>query len=218
MSPCRFRCWAPVAGALLGFALAAPARADNQYEYVGKVFTAYSEAMGVPDDERYAANDTWISVLIHSQGALVAGSGLSRFMSFVITGSNGSGAYAPEDLVFPSPYPLFPECAGKPGMYCDPLYDVTFRIGAVDAAGRPVDWDIGIRMSYVSPTGREYRRWFSTATHLDAMSGGYEGFTTFEGSLVDRPGVWTASVVPEPAAAAMWLAGLVLLGIAARLQ
>jgi hypothetical protein len=192
--------------------LPSAAQAEYKYVYTSQPIPVTWTAL-FDDTLPPSVIDTTLTAVIFSPTLLVAGSGLTSGLSFTLKQS------APfsfeETLVYPYPYePVSSSCG--PGTPCHPFDDGVFSIGAVDAAGLPTQWNVGINFAFQAPTGRSYSRNFLTSTNLDSISGGYEGFSQIEGSLANSPGSWTVSAVPEPESYAMLFAGLGLIGFAVR--
>lgn len=191
------------------------AAASYKYEYTGRIFPVTSISpleVNPTNPTGTLVNDGSVSAVIYSPTLLSAGNGIPQGVDFSITGNDGFGATTLQYswLEFYNPAPFDPNCG--PGTPCHPDNIGTFNIGAVDAAGIPLQWNLGIDYSYRAPTGRLFSRVFMTGTDLDGVSGGYEGFQYFSGTLANAPGTWTVSVVPEPATYAMLLAALGLFG------
>jgi len=191
------------------------AQAVYKYEYTGNSFPVTSTSwLAVtpfnPNGE--VTIDSIVTATIYSPTWLTAGSVLTSGMSFAITGSNSFNTEILEHFFTPpNPVPINPSCG--PGTPCNPYNVGTFSIGAVDALGRPTEWNLGIDFSYRAPTGRLYSRSFATSSSQDSVAGGYEGFVSFTGALTNHPGSWTVSSVPEAETYLLLLAGLALLGL-----
>jgi hypothetical protein len=118
---------------LLLFALGASnTHAVYQYEYTGTTFDV-TYAIGDVGSEVWP---THVSAEVFSPTLLTAGSDLTTpGLSFALSLNTAlfGGGFAS-----PLPYPAPPR---EPGTF---IYDVTFNIGAVNAAGLPTAWNISI--------------------------------------------------------------------------
>jgi len=207
-------------GILLLLSISTPARAIYVYQYTGNVFQA-TEAISICQVDPDACPpppivlppvvfDVFLTAHVYTPTPLVAGTPISTSgLRFSLTVSGDLF----DVLQFPYPYPVDPSSPGSPA---NPNNVGAFYIGAVDLTGLPTEWDLSIDFSYTAPTGRFFFRDFSTSTDLDAVQGGYEGFSDFSGSITGQPGIWTVSEVPEPSTCTMLLACLALLVVMAR--
>ena len=202
------------------FSISAPAHAVYIYQYTSNVFQV-AEAISICDIDPAACPpppivvpppvyDVLLTANVYSPALLTAGTPISTSgLRFSLAISGGLS----DVLYFPYPYPVDPSA---PGSAANPNNVGVFHIGAVDLTGLPTEWDISIDFSFSAPTGRFFFRHFSTSTDLDAVAGGYEGFSDFAGSIADQPGVWSVREVPAPSTYALLLAGLGLLAFMLR--
>ena len=182
----------------------APTQATYRYEYTGNTFEL--EEFNLLESPFPFFSVGRLTAVVFSPTRLTNGSGLTAGLTFSLAGWSGRAVY---------PYPSVP--TQTPGSELNPTNVGTFSIGAVDDSGLPTDWNISINTSFTTFTGRETSIFAVTSTNLDSVSNGFF-IGTMNGSLANSPGVWTVSAVPEPQTYAMVLAGLCLMGYAARRQ
>lgn len=189
----------------------APAMADVVYLYTGNFFPVTDQSQ-VIDGTGHVQTVTTVTssqiraeidtpVALQSGSTFGAGTTLSLSRYDLVDGAPS----LVQTLIAPYPFSGPDDPLDTPA---NPLQTVTFSVGAVDGAGLPTDWSFGISQSAHLPTGRQLAASYATATAQDSIVGGYEGFDAYAGALDGRPGSWSVSVVPEPATAALLLAGL----------
>lgn len=183
-----------------------------QYNYVSNVFQVdFTSFVGGPNGQITYTQDSVITARIDTPTLLTAGStwspGTVIQMRRLVDGDPW------QDLVYPdvNADPSFP-----PGTVWNPNLTATMTIGAVGANGLPTVWDISLQRQLRTPTAREDLSNLFISNTGDSASGGYEGFSVFSGASAG-PGTWTMiAAIPEPETYAMLLAGLGLVGVAAR--
>jgi hypothetical protein len=192
--------------ALTLFVISTPAHAIYKYEYTGNVFsTTWTPEFKLGEMQPFSVN-TVVTAEVFSPALLTSGSGLTNGLTFSLMTQTSPSDFA-ETMTYPFPYPYPPSFNFQE--------EGIFNIGAIDASGLPTRWNISIERVIAMGPGADHRT-FSTSNDLDIVAGGYEGYIHFAGSIANKPGKWTVSAVPEPGIYAMLLAGLGLIGFAAR--
>lgn len=180
-----------------------------QYNYVSEVFPV--EVTSIRGDFTVTQYSI-VTAHIFTPTLLTAGSTWAP--GTVIQMYRFSNYETQQALVYPDPNadPNFP-----PGSVWNPNWTVTMNIGAVDANGLPTLWDISLQRQLHTPEGREDLNNLFVSSSGDSASGGYETYSYFAGASTGT-GSWTIgpAPIPEPHTYAMLLAGLGLIGAAAR--
>lgn len=221
-SPIHLTLYRNLIASVLGLFCILPVSANAlyQYEYTGNPFTTTTNSIILLNDPPYAYNTTetneeYISVVFTSQSLLTTSTSINDVSSFAISAVDINTNFT-RTLTYPN---LNADPNSEPGSSANPNYDAIFDIGAVDANGIPTIWDMSIDYNYRAPTARLFQAFLRTSTDQDLTFGGYEGFSDYLGQINNNPGIWTVSLispVPEPETYAMLLAGMGLIGCAAK--
>lgn len=213
---CLPRAWALALAALLSIALAGPARAEQyRYSFLTDPFTVdgfFPRAS--PDVPTFQTFQERLLVSVYTDGLLTGPAGEADILRFEITLIPGEGAPALGGQLG-SPFP-------PPGSVCCTVYTEftwNFNIGALGVDGLPTTWDIWINRFQTNPATSENFR-MASSNLGNSLSLVAENFYSVVGSSTNAPGavggIWTVAAVPEPASVALMLAGLAVMGAAAR--
>ena len=180
-----------------------------QYNYVSEVFPVeFTSIRGDFTITQYSI----VTAHIFTPALLTAGSTFAP--GTVIQMYRYSNFQTQQALVYPDPDA---DPTRPPGSVWNPNWTVTMNIGAVDANGLPTVWDISLQRQLHTPEGREDLSNLFVSNTGDSATGGYETYSYFAGASA-APGTWTIgpAPIPEPETYAMLLAGLGVIGAAAR--
>ena len=213
LSRCRLLCALALAAVLsMG---ASPGFAEElRYHYVGNAFEMRVENIrvnpGDPNQYRYFEVSLDADIYMPTTRLLQAGDTLEDVSRFSMTLNVNDNGFRYSETIF---YPHVPYCF-QCGVHSET--EAALSIGAIGMFALPTDWDFSISRRFILPTGRHDFLELASSDSLDRLYGFYETFTGSSGQLAGARGVWSLSVVPEPATCALMLAGGGLLGWAAR--
>lgn len=212
-SRCRLLCGLALA-ALLSVGASPGFAEELRYHYVGNAFQMRVENVranpGDPNQYRFLEVSLDADIYMPTTRLLQAGDTLEDVSRFSMTLNVNSDGFRYSETVFFPHVPICDQC----GVHNET--EASLSIGAIGMFALPTDWDLFISRRFILPTGRhDYMEFASTDTQ-DRLYGFYESFTNSTGQLDGARGVWSLSVVPEPATYGLMLAGVGLLAFISR--
>lgn len=204
LARCRLLCALALAVALsMG---ASPGFAEElRYHYIGNAFEMRVENVranpGDPDQYRFLDVSLDADIYMPTNRLLQAGDTLEDVSRFSMTLNVNDNGFRYSETIF---YPHVPYCF-QCGVHSET--EATLSIGAIGMFALPTDWDFFISRRFILPTGRHDYLELASTDAQDRLYGFYETFTNSTGQLDGARGVWSLSVVPEPATYGLMLAG-----------